>query len=254
MEASNPKGSVSVQQPPTRHSSLASYGLGCGLAGLLAECSVPCTHAIGGVVGLVLCVMGLCLSALGLRRIRRSGVGQLKGRGEAIGGIVTSSLGIAVFGVFLALVIPAASTALDLARGLYSAERLERLCKAAIRYSEANKGRLPSASDWPQALGIRDEDLMDTSQPQAGRCYAINAGVAGKGFPVPQARKTVLFFECAPGTPPAGGPKDLPPKPRYGGSHGIGFCDGHVERVFPDELGGLIWDSFGTPGLDMPRP
>ena len=52
---------------------------------------------------------------------------------------------------------------------------------------------------------------------------------------------TVLFFEAAPGSPLAGGPELFPGSPRGPTGYIIGFVDGHVEAVVPEDIEALIW-------------
>ena len=125
-----------------------------------------------------------------------------------------------------------------------------QLCKGAISYSADYRGRLPPADSWPEELikgsYIHDELLLCPAAPEAGRGYAMNARL--RGLEISDIRRrtsTVLFFECAPGSPPAGGPELLPPQPRHKDRNGcfvFGFADGHTEGVSPKDLGQLNWD------------
>jgi len=157
-----------------------------------------------------------------------------------------------------------------------------QLCKGAISYSADYRGRLPPADSWPEELikgsYIHDELLLCPAAPDAGRGYAMNARLqelikgsyihdelllcpaapeAGRGYAmnarlrgleisdIRRRTSTVLFFECAPGSPPAGGPELLPPQPRHKDRNGcfvFGFADGHTEGVSPKDLGQLNWD------------
>ena len=68
----------------------------------------------------------------------------------------------------------------------------------------------------------------------------MNAGLNGTINHADSGR-IVLFFECAPGSPPSGGPELLPQKPRHANRYVIGFLDGHVESVAPEQVRNLIW-------------
>lgn len=137
--------------------------------------------------------------------------------------------------------------------GYYAMEcenNLRQLNGAAINYATDYKGHLPPADSWPKYLVkggyIMDETLLCPVAREAGRGYAINANLRGlKIDDIRQRSSTVLFFECAPGSPPAGGPELLPPEPRYKDPSGcfvFGFADGHAEWVSPKNLGQLNWD------------
>jgi hypothetical protein len=74
----------------------------------------------------------------------------------------------------------------------------------------------------------------------------MNAALAGMTLnAVRTPSETVLFFECTPGSPLAGGPELLPDEPRYDRKYLVAFVDGHVERVPPEEVGDLVWEPGG---------
>lgn len=127
---------------------------------------------------------------------------------------------------------------------------IRQLCAAAINYATDYNGHLPPADSWPEYLVkggyITDHLFPCPSAYNGGRGYAMNAGLHGLRIDEIRRRSsTVLFFECAPGSPPAGGPELLPPKPRHEDFNGcfvFGFADGHAEHVSPKDLGQLNWD------------
>lgn len=124
-------------------------------------------------------------------------------------------------------------------------------------YVHKHNDQFPPAQQWyeiyfgPEGFVPGNECLAtDPRRPEDGRIVAINASLDGIKFSeVAAPSRTVLFFECAAGAPPAGGPDTLPPKPRFGRGHYIGFCDGHVELIEKEELGRLIWN----PKADRPK-
>jgi prepilin-type processing-associated H-X9-DG protein len=218
---------------------------GLAIASLILGIAGPCTIGLGSILGIILGIVGLV-------KIGKS-AGQLGGRGLAIAGLVVSAVGVVLLPVILGVVIALLVTPVSRARGMSleaaSANNVRQLCVAAETYAAENKDQFPPADSWPEVLkdyGIAEGDLSDPAGPKGSRAYAINALVAGKKLSdVKRRDQTVLFFECAPGTPPAGGPSDLPPSPRHGRAYAIGFCDGHVEAVNKkhiDRLISLIWD------------
>jgi prepilin-type processing-associated H-X9-DG protein len=204
-------------------------------------------------------IVGLILGFVALSKIKKSG-GQMTGRGLAIAAIVISALmllvfvALAIMGLVAGMALPAIGTARDMAVGTQSMNNVKQLCRATEGYKGMNRTRFPAAQEWPKAL---EECLgsklviTDPSDPSGGRAYAMNANLAGKPETnvVRSYSETVLFFECSPGAPPAGGRELLPNRPRHGRGYVIGFCDGHVEQVPPNEMGKLIWD----PDSDAPK-
>jgi prepilin-type processing-associated H-X9-DG protein len=97
-------------------------------------------------------------------------------------------------------------------------------------------------------MGLPAAVMTDPGDDKGGRAYAMNAALNGS-IAYPDVGRTVLFFECRPGAPPAGGPDLLPDKPRHAGRYVIGFLDGHVESVAPEEVRRLIWQPKPEPGF-----
>jgi len=222
-------------QAPAKTSGLAVASLILGIAG-------PCTVGIGSVLGVILGIVGLV-------KIGKS-AGQLAGRGLAIAGLIVSGVGFVML-LFIvpfaaAILLPAFTGTRNAAYATSSLNNVKQLCAAAHMYAAENKDQFPPGDSWPEALkaiGFTDQALADPAEHNGGRAYAINALVAGKDQGAIERRsETVLFFECAPGSPTAGGPEILPPAPRHGRAYVIGFCDGHVELVAKSKLGRLIWN------------
>jgi prepilin-type processing-associated H-X9-DG protein len=233
---------TSTPLPPEAPAKPKTSGL--AIASLILGIVGPCTVGLASIVGLILGIVGL-------NKIKRS-AGQLGGRKAAIAGIIVSGVGavlVVPMLILIAILMPAVFGALDAAHAAASRSNVIQLCKASFTYASAHNDQFPPADSWPDALrnlGISDHTLLDPAAPEGGRAYAINAGVAGKAMPRSVGNsRTVLFFECAPGAPPAGGPANLPPTPRHARRYVIGFCDGHVETVPKEDLGRLIWEPQG---------
>jgi hypothetical protein len=206
-------------------------------------------------------------------KIERS-AGVLRGKGLALGGVVTSVIGL-IFGVvaaamtlaFLlvlprALQMPATSFAPPQAWNEQAAANLYELSKAAFGYASLNDGCLPPADTWQTDLApyLRDDTGQVMAWPASqGLAYSMNRAVSGmKLNDIPHPERTVLFFIAASGAPAAGGPEDVvaiengmravgSPSARYF----VAFVDGHTEEVVPPIPGGwpgdLTWDPNEAP-------
>jgi prepilin-type processing-associated H-X9-DG protein len=227
-----------VAEPPAAPAKAKTSGL--AIASLVLGIAGPCTVGLGSIIGLILGIVGLV-------KIGRS-AGAKGGRGLAIAGIVVSGLGILILpvlvGMAAAILMPAVYSAMDMANATSSVHNVKQLCTVAQVYATSHDQHLPPADSWPQVfqeqMGLPADVMADPADQQGGRAYAMNAGLNGS-IAYPDVGRTVLFFECKSGAPPAGGPDLLPDKPRHAGRYVIGFLDGHVESVAPEEVRRLIW-------------
>jgi len=219
--------------PPQKPKGLAVASLVLGLLG-------PCTAGLGSLVGLVLGIVALV----------KASRGTAGGKGLAVAGTAISGAGVlvlpVVLSVFVGMLLPAIATAREEALRVEFMSNLKQLAMAALLY-ESTARKLPPPETWPEELqakaGASIELLCDPRDPEASRAVAMNAALAGRrSSAVPQPSRTVLFFECREGAPPAGGRELLPPIPRYHRGYLIAFCDGHVEAVGPERLDELIWN------------
>jgi prepilin-type processing-associated H-X9-DG protein len=235
-----------VPQPPAAPAKAKTSGL--AIASLVLGIAGPCTVGLGSIVGLILGIVGLV-------KIGRS-AGAKGGRGLAIAGIAVSAFGIVILpvliGMLAAILLPAVYSAMDMAHATSSVGNVKQLCTATQMYATAHRQQLPPADSWPQVfqeqMGLSGNIMADPGDDKGGRAYAMNAGLDGS-IAYPDVGRTVLFFECRPGAPPAGGPELLPDKPRHAGRYVIGFLDGHVESVAPEEVRRLIWQPKPEPGF-----
>ena len=238
-----PTVTLNAPLPPEAPAKPKTSGL--AIASLILGIVGPCTVGLASIVGVILGIVGLV-------KIGKS-AGQLGGRGLAIAGLVVSGIGVVILpflvGAAVAILIPAVVGTREVALNAASANNVMQLCKAAHIYTTNHKDEFPAADSWPDALKelvMVAQVAADPADPNGGRAYAINAAVAGKRLAsVRQPSETVLFFECAAGAPPAGGPTNLPPTPRHARRYVIGFCDGHVETIPKEDLDRLIWNPTG---------
>ncbi len=225
--------------PPAapKASGLAVASLICGIAGV-------CTFGLGGLVGLILAIVA--------RRKIRASAGQMGGQSVAAAGLIVSIITLVIGLILLAAiggtVYFGVRKAGEFADKAQFTSHIKVLCMAATTYSAEHDGRLPPPDSWPDALMaeglITDLDILtDPADPGAGRAIAMNRAVAlAETYDVARAGDTVLLFECAPGSPLAGGRDLLPPAPRHTGGYVIGFLDGRIRQVPPERLDRLVWD------------
>jgi hypothetical protein len=116
----------------------------------------------------------------------------------------------------------------------------------AHQWASSHRQQLPPADAWMEkfrAMAPNLDQLVAHPASPGERAIAMNKALGGgsrTSSDVPSL--TVLFFECRPGAPLAGGRELLPDPPRHPSGYLICFLDGHVETVPPERIGGLIWD------------
>ena len=229
----NNPNSVASTLPSAKTSGLAIASLVLAVCGLF-------TCGITAILGLILGIVAIC--AISKR------AGQLKGKGLAIAGIVTSAVTIVLIPfmvLMMAILMPAFAHARTQAKTAVSLNQARQICLAMIMYCEENDGRLPQVDNWPVTLApyLGDKNILESPvAPHSGRAWAMNAYLDGRRVrDIKQPARTVLIFEAGPGGPPAGGKELLPNRPRGRKGYVIGFLDSHVEIVPPINLGNLIW-------------
>jgi prepilin-type processing-associated H-X9-DG protein len=220
--------------PQPKTCGLAIASLICGIVGF-------CTLGLSALVGLVLGIVAIL-------KIKKS-LGQIKGMGLAIAGVVVSGFVIVLIPVMIAILLPAVFGAVDLAYCAASAANLTQINLMTHEYATDHNGQLPDANHWPDLLQphnttpIRLLVADPAAQMAGGRIVAMNAKLSGVSLQsIRDPGRTVLFFECADGAPPAGGPGNLPPKPHHGRIFNICFADGHVEAMSPEACKNLKWE------------
>ena len=223
--------SIAEPLPSTKTSGLAIASLVLGICGIL-------TCGLTAIVGLILGIGGLC--SINKR------AEQLKGKGLAIAGIVTSAIGIVLIpAILMALLMPALYKTRTQAMKMVSMTYAKQICLAMAMYCDDNDGRFPPAENWPVALNeyFGDKKILTSPfAPEAGRAWAMNAHLEGwKLSDIKQPYRVVLVFESRFNSPPAGGRELLPECPRGRRGYVIGFVDGHIKCIPPERFDELIW-------------
>lgn len=229
--------SIAEPLPSAKTSGLAIASLVLGICGIL-------TCGLTAIIGLILGIVGLC--AINKR------AEQLKGKGLAIAGIITSAIGIVlipIMAILMALLMPALSSARTQAMNMVSMTYAKQICLAMAMYCQDNEGSFPPAENWTDALNeyIGDKKILTSPfAPEAGRAWAMNEHLEGwKLSDIKQPYQVVLVFEARLDSSPAGGLELLPEGTQERKCYVIGFVDGHIECVPPERLDELIW----APGL-----
>ena len=231
------------EAPKPRYSRLAVAALVVVVLGFVLIFAVTAfTNPLVACFGLLLCACSLVLAIIAIVRIRLS-AGRQRGYVSAVfaalvaGSVLLTSAYVDVFST---------------PRRYWTIEclnNLSQLSKASIACATDHNGQFPDPDAWLHVLEsehylVPQHQLADDPQyPKTGRMYAMNAALGGCRIGQFSDRgRTVLFFECRPGAPLAGGPELLPHKPRYQHGYLIAFLDTHVECVPREKLGNLVWE------------
>lgn len=117
---------------------------------------------------------------------------------------------------------------------------LKQLCMAVMMFAQDHDQTLPG-DDWQLALRPYHGNPAILRSPAWGEQpvgYALNEAIAGLNLAeVAQPARTVLFFETpAAAEMPVATSEQVPDEGPHDGRLVVGFCDGHVELLTPDEL------------------
>jgi len=134
----------------------------------------------------------------------------------------------------------AATTAPDGADECLS--NMEELCVSAQAYARDNNGTLPTEK-WPQQLksyALDGAAYRCPNAPERPIAFALNKALAGAQLEAVQRPfETVLFFESNPDVL-VGGPEALLMQPRHAGMVTVGFADGYMKLMRPEEAKKLL--------------
>ena len=197
----------------------------------------------GFCAGIFTSLPGIILGIISLGKIKRSN-GQLKGRGLAIGGIVTASVAMVlqVAVILLAILMPALAQTRSLASRLVCGTNLSGLSKAMFVYANDYDEKFPTPENWCDLLvQYADVDERQFVCPEAkrkGRChYAINPKATPSSPP-----DTVLLFETTGGWNQFGGPELLTAENHNGDGYNIVYVDGHCRFERKQGSDKLRWE------------
>ena len=219
------------------------------------------TSLVLGILGFVTCGITIILSApvgliLGIVSLIKIGKsqGQLRGKGLALAGIITSGAAIVLIPLFAAMLLPALAAAKQKATEINCVNNEKQLAQAEMMYSQDNTNHFPPSATWCDAIqkeiGGQEQVFKCPTATFDNRCsYAINAKLDGLPVSaVSQPATTVLIFESDGGWNASGGRELLPAKARHGSRSAsrsvinVAFADGHVESVPQSRLNTLRWD------------
>ena len=247
--AGNPDGSVTCSACGT---SLA-FGSGTVAASPPASTSgLAIAALILGVLSMFTCgitaLPALICGIIALVNIANSS-GRLKGTGMAITGIVLPGLFIfMIVPMFLAMLMPALSRFKHRAETVVCGANLKGLSTAMTTYTLDYDGRLPTADQWCDLL-ISEADVSEMSfrcpgAPEGTCSYALNSNV--RTLPTTpgsrrDAARLVCIFDSKPGWHQSGGPELLTTEYHGGAGCNVAFADGHVEFVWAEYMGSLLW-------------
>ena len=149
---------------PTKTSGMAIASLVCGI---LALCI-----AVPGLLGVI-------FGILAIRQINRSG-GAIGGKGLAIGGLVTSAIGVLIVGVLVlgSMLLPALARAKAKAGRIKCVNNLSSIGRGTLGFSEDNSGRTPwnlAPSQSHNHIGTVDLSMMSKGMPSAGEIFGLSA-------------------------------------------------------------------------------
>jgi hypothetical protein len=144
---------------PTKTSGMAIASLVCGI---LALCI-----AVPGLLGVV-------FGILAIRQINRS-EGAIGGKGLAIGGLVTSAIGVLIVGVLVlgSMLLPALARAKAKANRIKCVNNLSSIGKGTLGFGQDNSGRTPWNLIPSQSLN--HFGTVDKGMPSAGEIFGLSA-------------------------------------------------------------------------------
>jgi len=226
---------------PAKTSGMAVTSLVLGILGI-ATC---------GITVLLSAPIGLVLGIVAMNKIGKS-EGQLKGKGLALAGIITSGAAFLLIPIFAAMLLPALAQAKQKAQEINCMNNEKQLALAVMIYSGDHTNHFPAAATWcddiQNEVGGNKNVFRCPAANSTSRCdYAFNAKLDGiDAGSISRPSETVLIFESDAGWNASGGTELFPARSRYGGGTGqafiVAFADGHVEAVTSARLNSLRWD------------
>lgn len=212
--------------------------------------SGPRTSGVA-IASLVLAILGLCTAGLGaiagiicgivaLVKISRA-PDRLSGKGLAIAGIAISTVFLLVLP---AVLLPTLAKARHKATAVKCVNQVKEISLGIRLYADENDGLCPPAATWCDAIvgHLPEPESLQCPGRSSGRSdYGLNRYVAGRALSsIPP--DTVMVFESSGGWNQAGGPDELILAPRHRRWIVVGFADGSVQQVSPEDVPALRWE------------
>ena len=217
-----------------RTSGLAVAGLCTGIASIVFGCVVP----------FVLGITAIILSAVALGQIKKDE--QLRGRGMAIGGLVTGIIGtVVIVPLLISILLPSLGRARETANRVKCASNMRQIGLAAVLYAnDAEGGAFPP--DLETLLATQDVTsavmVCPSSDETPSTDGLLDAGDTlsyvwvGDGIDYTAGSDVPLLFE---------------PVGNHGGDGGnVLFADGHVSFELPATIKALLADPAVAGNVD----
>ena len=198
-----------------------------------------------GITVILSAPVGLILGIVAMVKIGKS-QGQLRGKGLALAGMITSGAAIVLIPILAAMLLPALASAKQKALEINCMNNEKQMALAVIIYSNDHTNHFPPAATWCDAIktSIGSEYVFRCAAADStNRCdYAFNSKLDGLELGKVNP-KSVVIFESDAGWNASGGSELLPAKARHLGKYYVvAFADGHVEAVPQSRLNTLRWD------------
>jgi hypothetical protein len=143
------------------------------------------------------------------------------------------------------LTLPALAKAKNRTETFKCLSNVKELNAAALRYAEANAGRLPQGTNWCDVLRphVRVQSVFYCPRQKSQLCgYGFNAALSGRALNEVNPA-TVMFFEIPGGWNVSGGLEQILQDPRHPKSVSVVLVDGTAQpatRATVEEM--LRWD------------
>lgn len=166
--------------------------------------------------------IGLILGIVAMNKIGKS-QGQLKGKGLALTGVITSGVSFLMIPVLIAMFLPALAAAKQKAMTIVCINNEKQLALAVKQYEYENNEHFPPAATWCDAIrqyAVSDSFFKCLGANPSSRCdYGFNVKLDGLDDS-----------------------KADPSTPRHAHMFVVALVDGTVEQVSESELNTLRWD------------
>jgi len=201
-----------------------------------------------GIIGIFTCglgsIVGLVLGIIALVKISKSN-GELRGKGQALAGVIVSGAFFLLIPIFAAMLLPALAAAKQKAQQISCVNNEKQLAIAVMIYSGDHTNQLPAAASWCDAIKESvgsDKVFKCPSASESSTCdYAFNDRLGG----LDQSQinpQTVMIFESDGGWNAHGGPASVASNRHHRNITVVAFADGHVEIVPVARLPLLRWN------------